>query len=62
MTGGTAFALDFSADYRKLERNESGEYQDACDITIRSKPASRCQPPIDFAQNSAETYMAPGSR
>jgi hypothetical protein len=46
MMGGTAFALDLSADYRKLERNESGEYQDACDITIRSKPISLHEPPL----------------
>jgi hypothetical protein len=44
MMGGTAFALDLSADYRKLERNEPGEYQDACDITIRSKPISLHEP------------------
>src|SRR5262245_55705745 len=49
MPRGTSFALDLSVDYRTLERNEAGEYQDACDITIHSKPASRCQPPLSKA-------------
>jgi hypothetical protein len=52
MTVVDAFALDLSADYRKLEINEAGEYQDACDITIGPSHVSPHQSALTNANNT----------
>jgi hypothetical protein len=58
MMEGAAFALDLSADDRKLEISEAGEYQDACNITIGPSQVSPHQSAPTNANNTQNFGLA----